>query len=202
MKTFTLFFLIVIVMPFSGFTQAIDNLSYISPFHDGFAAIEKDGKWAFINEKGTIVVDFRTDLVTTTNTKGNYPIFTEKRCLIKTVKDGISYFGYIDTSGKTIVEPQYLNATNFHNGLAIVLELITETVGRNEALGKNVVYYKYYEVAIDVDGAVKTYLTKKPVNVVLDKKFLKKPPQITTKQIADELYAIKKKNKWTIITSN
>lgn len=132
-----------------------------------------------------------------------YPIFSEDRCLVIEVKNGISYFGYIDTSGKTVIEPQFLNATNFSKGEAMTLKLIKETVARNKALGKDVVYYKYFEVAIDTIGTVGNYLTQKGVNVVLDKSYLKKPPQITSKHISENLYAIKHKDKtWTIINYN
>ncbi len=34
--------------------QHIDNLSYVSPFSEGLSAIQKDGKWAFINTDGEL----------------------------------------------------------------------------------------------------------------------------------------------------
>jgi len=201
MKKTIILLIAVVLIPFFGVTQTIENLDYISSFNEGIAAIKKNNKWAFINKDGDIVVDFRNDLVTTKSKDGNYPIFKDGRCLIVNKKNGISYFGYINTSGKTVIEPRFLNAINFNNNIATVLELKKEETGKNTALDKNVVYYRYYEVTIDTDGNIKNYLTQKGVNIVLDKKFLRRPPKFTSKQISDNLVAIKnEKGKWTIKT--
>lgn len=46
-----------------------------------------------------------------------YPMFHEGRYLItKKVEDGIPLYGFIDTSGKTVIEPQFLNVYPFKNG--------------------------------------------------------------------------------------
>lgn len=203
MKKVKFILLIIFSIPILGLAQSLENLDYISPFHEDLAAIKKDGQWAFINTNGEIIIDFRDDLVVTSVGDINYPIFSEDRSLIQEQKDDISYFGYIDTSGKTVIEPQFLNAANFNEGRALALKLIKDVVAKNEALGKNVVYYKYYEVVIDKNGAAKNYLNPKGVNVVLDKDFLKEPPQITAKRISKNLYAFKGKHKkWTLIRIN
>jgi len=199
MKKVIFMLVLLVLIPVSSFSQTIENLDYISPFNDGVAAIKKNNQWAFINNKGNIVVSFRNDLVTTKSDDGDYPIFKDGRCLIVNKKDGISYFGYINTSGKTVIAPKFLNATNFEDDIATVLELTKEIIGKNTALDKNVVYYKYFEVTIDTDGNIKNYLTQKGVNIVLDKDFLSKPPKFTSKQISNSLVAIKnEKGKWTI----
>jgi hypothetical protein len=203
MKKAIILFFVIVIIPIFGFTQSIKNLDYISPFYDGIAAIKKRNQWAFINNKGAIIVGFRNDVVTTKMTNENYPIFSDRRCLIEQIKDGISYFGYIDAAGKTIIQPQFLNASNFNGGKAIVLELVKEMVGQNKALGKDVVYYKYYEATIDSTGVIKNYLTQEAVNVVLDKEFMRKPPEIISKHISDNLYAVMyKDNTWAIIITN
>lgn len=203
MKKVKFILLVIFTIPILGLAQSLENLDYISPFHDGYSAIKKDNQWAFIDSEGAIAIGFRNDLVVTPFGDVNYPIFNDGRCLIEELKNGISYFGYIDTSGKTVIEPQFLNATNFSEGNAIALELVKETVARNKALGKDVIYYKYFEVTIDTSGVIDNYLTQKGVNVVLDKDFFKKPPQITSRYISENLYAIRYKNKsWTIININ
>ena len=200
MKKLIIIFSVILVIPIFGFTQTTKNLDYISPFHDGLAAIEKDGQWAFIDTKGNIVVDFRNDLVTTKLNNEEYPVFMDGRCLIEEKKAGIPYFGYIDSTGETIIKPQFLNATNFSKGKAIVLELVKEIVGKNQALGKDVVYYKYYEAIIDTTGNIDNYLTQKGINVVLDKDFLRQRPKIDSRQISKDVYAvIDAKNTWSII---
>ena len=201
MKKIKFILLVILTIPILGLAQSLENLDYISPFNEDLAAIQKDGQWAFINTKGKIVVNFRSDLVTTKRNDQNYPIFNDGRCLISKQKEGISYFGYIDTLGKTIIEPQFLNASNYNRGKAITLKLAKETVARNRALGKDVVYYRYFEVIINTSGIIENYLTQKGINVVLDKDFLRKPPEITSKQIGENLYAIKNKT-WSIINFN
>ena len=199
MKKSAVIFLIALLISVSGFTQTIEDIDYISPFEDGVAAIKKGSKWAIINTDGVIVVNFRGDLVSTKTVNGTYPIFNNDRCLIAQDKDGITYFGYIDKTGKTTIAPRFLNALNFENNTAIVLELTRKDVGRNEALGKNIVYYKYFEVAIDIKGAIKNYLTQDGVNVVLDKKSLREPPKITSRFISDNLIATMNMNKkWVV----
>ena len=141
--------------------------------------------------------------MTTKCEDGEYPVFKNGRCIIVNNNNGISYYGYIDQNGKLAVEPQFLNASNFNNNVAIVLKLIKEELGKNEALGKNIVNYKYFEVTIDLNGNIKNYLTTKGVNVVLDKKFLIKPPQFTTKIISENLYMVLNENRtWTIHKMN
>jgi len=199
MKKAITLFLVILIIPIFGFTQSIENLDYISPFHDGVAAIKKDAQWAFINQSGDIVVNFRNDLVITNTDEASFPIFYDGRCLIETKKDGISYFGYIDTSGKTVIIPQFLNAINFINGLAIALKLDRKVIAKNTAMGKDLVNYKYYQVTIDVNGDVENYLTQDGVNVVIDNEFLREPPKITSKRITDALFAIKDENgKWSV----
>jgi hypothetical protein len=199
MKKATILFLAIVIIPIFGFTQSIENLDYISPFHDGLAAIKKDNHWGFINNKGVIVIDFRGDLLVTKSDDGSYPIFYDNRCIIESKKEGISYFGYIDTSGKTVIKPQFLNTLNFNNGFAIALTLNKEVIAKNRALGKDVVYHRYYQVTIDTKGDVENYLTQDGVNVVLDKQFLRKPPKIESRKLSDSLYAVKKENgKWSV----
>ncbi len=203
MKKAILLLLITVLIPIFGNAQSLENLDYISPFHNDLAAIQKDGQWAFVDQKGAIVINFRNDLVATTSTDVNYPIFKNDRCLIVKEKEGISYFGYIDKTGKTVIEPKFLNAMNFNNEVAIVLELEKQNVGKNSVFNKDVIHYQYYEVLIDVDGNIKYYLTKDGVNIALDKKFLTKPPHFTSKQISENLYAVLNENKkWTLIKIN
>ena len=199
MKKVIIVLALLVLSPVTSFAQTIENLDYISSFNDGYAAIKKDNQWAFINKEGDIVINYRTDLVTTKSSDGNYPIFKNGRCLIVNEKDGISYFGYIDMSGKAVIPPQFLNALNFNDNVAKVLELKKEIAGKNVALDKNVVYFKYFEVTIDTNGAVKNYLTRKGHNISLDKSFLREPPQFASKQISKNLVAIQdEKGKWII----
>ena len=197
----TAFTLIILVLfPILITSQSINNVDFISPFHNDVAAIKKDGKWAFINKDGNLIIDYRADLVTTNTEDGDYPLFNYNRCPIVEVKAGISYFGFIDKTGKTVIESQFLNSSDFEDGIAIALKVDKKIIGKNIALDKNIVNYRYYEVLIDTNGKILFYLTKDGINVILDKDFLRGVPLITSKRITENLYAVKnKKNTWDVI---
>ncbi|AUC81127.1 WG repeat-containing protein [Lacinutrix sp. Bg11-31] len=196
MKKAAILVFTLIIIPFLGYTQ---NIDYISPFHNDVAAIKKGDQWAFINTEGDILVAFRNDLVLTNVNSKSYPIFKKERCLITYKKEGISYYGYIDKSGKTIIEPQFLNATNFDFDFAIALELMKEDIGKNK-LNINVYYYKYFEVLIDTNGKITKYLDPDNATyIALDKSSLIKAPSITSKLLSNTIFAtLGKTKKWTI----
>lgn len=192
-------FTLLLLFPFLGISQTLENLDYISPFHNGLAAVKKGDQWAFIDQSGDIIINFRNDLVTSKFDDENYPVFHDDRCLIKSEKNGISYFGYINSQGETTIEPQFLNAGNFSNNIAVVLKLNKDVIAKNSALGKDVVYYKYFMVTIDKNGNTLQYLNEKGTNVTLDKSFLKNPPSLKAKKLTDRIVAIKSDNNtWTI----
>lgn len=199
MKKFVISFALILVIPLFTFGQNIIDIDYISPINDGLFAVKKDSKWAFIDTSGDLVIDFRDDLVLTTVEGHNYPIFSSGRCMIMTKKDGISYFGYINKEGETVLEPQFLNATHFNDGLAIVLKLHKTILGKNDILDKNMIDYSYTTIAINPDGNTIHYLSEKPKHITLSKYFVRKPPKINVKIIAENLIAIKNEdNTWTI----
>ena len=192
--------IVFVLIPILVFAQSKESFDYVSIFHEDVAAVKKGNLWGFINGDGNIIIDFRDDLVLTETEDGMYPVFKNDRCLISKNKNDIPYFGYIDKSGKTVIEPQFLKASNFNNNAAFALKLVTEVIGTNELLNKRMVYHKYFEVIIDHDGNIKDYLSE-PINVILDKKFIKKPLKITSKFISDQLIAtMNKDGKWTIRT--
>jgi len=195
MKTLAILFLSLLIVPRLGYAQTIDNLDDVSPFYNGLAAIKKSGQWAFINEDGKIAIDFRSDVVLSPTENGNYPIFSEDKCIIEDLKNGISYFGYIDKSGQTVIQPQFLNVINFNDGKALALKLIKEEVTKNTALGKNVVSYKYFEVVINGNGEILHYLNPSGVHITLDKDYVRNPPKITSKRLTNNLYIMEDKNK-------
>jgi len=200
MKKVIILGLAFIIIPILSVAQSITDIDFVSPIHNEVAAVQKDGKWAFIDKEGHLIIDFRTDLVTTNTENEDYPMFNDNRCPIVKIKAGISYFGFIDKTGKIVIEPQFLNTTDFENGTAMALKLDKELIARNTALGKDMVNYRYFEVLIDTNGKITYYLTQDGVNIVLDKDFLRMVPQITSNRITKDLYAVKtKKNSWNVI---
>ena len=182
-----------------GTTQIINGIDEITPFHEGLAAIRSGNSWGFINSEGEKVIDFRNDLVenpaqrfTNRNYK-NYPYFSDGRCLIKEVRDDITYYGYIDKNGEVIIKANYLNATPFDNELAIVIKYYKEKINASNLLQKEIVMYSYVELLIDTNEQVKEYL-RGPVNLLFTSKKLKKPPAIKSQLLTNDMVAVKTNN--------
>jgi len=76
-------------------------------FHEGLAAIKRDGKWGFIDKTGKVVIAPQYDYVRQ---------FSEGLAAVQ--KDG--KFGVIDKTGKEVIASQYDNAYFFSEGLAMV----------------------------------------------------------------------------------
>ncbi len=199
MKKLIVVLVVFMMLPLTVISQDVKNIDFISPFYDGLAAIEKSGEWAFIDEIGNIVVDYRSDLVLNTFGDESYPVFNSGRCLIMKKEEGISYFGFIDKAGNTIIEPQFLNATSFNNGMAIVLQLHKNVIGNNDVLDKQMIDYCYTKNVININGEAIMYLSEKPTHVTLSKDYVGVPPKIGAKFISDKLIAVKNKgNSWKI----
>lgn len=126
---------------FGGFQEA-------GAFNNGEAAVKKNGLWGVINDKGEfeikpsysdIVLDgntyFNDQAVIVAAKNGVYSLYDKKWNQISDfaadnmdmpVQDNAiafckdSKWGYVDISGKVIVEPEYDGAMSFSNGLAAV----------------------------------------------------------------------------------
>ncbi|RXJ49447.1 WG repeat-containing protein [Gelidibacter gilvus] len=182
------------------YSQSMVDADFVSPMNDEMVAVKKGSQWGFVNSEGNFVINFRDDLVITKTADGSFPIFHNGRSLITQRKDGINYYGYIDRSGKTVIEPQYLNATNFKDDAAIVLVLRRNELSQNIALNKPVVNYDYFEVAINPNGEVITYLTQEPVHITLSAESLRKPPAIYSKALSNTMFAVMNaQKKWSIL---
>lgn len=198
MKKVATLFILITLIPIFVFSQTSDRLDYVSPFNEGFSSVKKGDQWAFINTKGDIVIDFRNDLVLSKINNENYPVFKSSRCLISIKKEGITYFGYIDTSGETIIKPQFLNAKNFNNNRAIVVKFYRDILGENNVLQKQVVRYESLEVLIDENGTKLHHLTKAK-GLALSRNYISKPPKIKSKFLTEDLIAIPVEGrKWKI----
>lgn len=205
MKTF-LTLLAILLCPGMGYTQIMNDIDEIAPFHEGLAAVRKGSSWGFINSEGEKTIDFRNDIVQNpTKLKSdenlrNYPYFSDDRCLIKQIKDGITYYGYIDKTGKDVIETKYLNATPFINGKAFVIKMYKEKVNATNALGKNIVNYSYAELLIDPGNNTVQYL-RGPENLLFSAQHLRTPPPILSQLLSEKLVAIKtNKGTWDIFT--
>ena len=62
-KIFLLLLGFIIYIPVNS--QLITGLDEVSPFNEGLAAVKKGDQWAFMDKQGAIALDFRDDLVAT-----------------------------------------------------------------------------------------------------------------------------------------
>ena len=191
--------IILIFIPFIGISQTLENIDFISPFHDGLSAVKKGNNWAFVDQKGSIIIDFREDLVKTKTDKGYYPLFSNGKCIIAQKKDDILYYGFIDKKGNISIEPQFLNVLNFQGNKTLALIVHKETIGFNDIFKKDVVNYHYFEVVIDENGNSLDHLTQLALHISPKYSKSKEPPVITSKFISDNLIAVKSdENKWNL----
>ncbi|MBL7473246.1 WG repeat-containing protein [Robertkochia sediminum] len=182
-----LIFLVSFFMLFS--LQAQDNeYTAVGELADGLIAVQKDGKWGFIDTNGDLVIDLRDDLVA----HKEAPVFTDGRCLIHKMEDGIAYYGYIDTDGNTVIAPQYLNTTPFTDGYAIALKVEEKEKGTNQYLNKKIIDRNFDEVLINTKGEELKYLTPHK-GILLDAKRYKQP-EIVSRMLAPGIVTFKTAN--------
>lgn len=186
----------------ASFSQIFSEIDEVYPFHGDFAAIKKANQWAFIDKEGKKTIDFRADLVLTNklnslNQTISYPVFNDGRCLIKKLIGDTYYYGFINEKGVEVIKPQFLNASNFSNGYAIVVLTSKDSIGYNVVLNKAVVSNIMEEYVINTTGELVKYLYNPRKNVPANYK--NGVPIIESKFIAPNLVAVKTKNKkWEI----
>ena len=105
-------------------------------------------------------------------------------------------------TGQIAIETNFINATHFTNGKAIVLKKYKEMLGKNDVLGKDMISYSYNEVIIDPNGLVIMHLVG-PLNLLYSKDKLKTPPSLQSRILNNNLIAIKAENNtWELKTIN
>ncbi len=114
----------------------------VGPFSEGLAAVNKNGKWGFIDQKGEMVIDpiyksawafhegfarvqpfdsldqfiDRKGIAIPAKSWSAADDFSDGRARVKVGNT----FGYVDTSGKLIIQPLYTRGWNFSKGSCIV----------------------------------------------------------------------------------
>ncbi|MGI9551058.1 MAG: WG repeat-containing protein [Aurantibacter sp.] len=212
----TIVFVLLMVIPFLGTSQTlkeinkstISGLDEVAPFSEGLAAVRKGNEWGFINKEGILVIDFRSDLhwdkgadTSKSDITGiRYPVFMEGRCMIKKTEYDIPVYGFIDTEGKTVVEPQFLNVSQFEKGYATGVLFEKVFMGENEIKLK-VYDFKFHDVLVDTSGKIEEYFARRE-NIQMNKRrYLL--PTIGSKMLTDNLVAVRTKGgNWEIRALN
>ncbi len=205
MKTQRFLLVMIMLLPVLSLAQQLKEIDEFTSFNEGLAAVRKGNQWGFIDKEGTLVIDFRSDLYYSKDADPSksdimgirYPIFQEGRCMItKIIEEGISVYGFIDTKGNVIVEPQFLNVYPFENG--VTTGVLFEKTLRGENEFKLKIYdFKFHDVVMDISGKIEEYLAKRS-NIQMTKKRYKLP-SIGAKMLTDNLIAVKTAdNRWEI----
>ena len=199
----TIFTILSAFICFGINAQVPKDLDFVAPFSEGLAAIRQGNDWAFIDDVGNIVINFRDDLYWNPDATTSYddirtvhnPKFSSGRCLVQKMIDGIPVFGFIDTQGAMVIEPQFLNVRPFDNGwtTGIIFEKVHR--GKNE-FNLDIYEYKFHEVLMDVDGNILEFLNRR-YNIQMTKKRYKMPP-IWSKVLNNKLIAVRTDNNWEI----
>lgn len=204
MKRFMIAIMVILTLPLAVFAQDLKGIDEIAPFSEGLAAVRQGEQWGFINEEGTLVIDFRNDVYWNKNadtTKSDisgvrYPMFTEGRCLIsKKVEDGVPLYGFIDTKGNTVIEPQFLNVYPFKKGYTTGVLFDKALKGENEFKLK-IYEFKFFDVLLDTSGKIEEYFEKRQ-NIQMTKRRYKLP-SIGAECLAEGLVAVHVKDHWEI----
>ncbi len=213
MKRISTLVTVLLLMPVLALSQTteqrnkptISALDEVAPFSEGLAAVRKGNQWGFINEKGTLVIDFRDDLhwkKDADNSKSDvrgvrYPMFREGLCMItKKVEDGVPLYGFMDTSGNTVIEPKFLNVYPFKDGqtTGVLFEKVLR--GKNE-FKLNIYDFKFFDVLVNANGDMEEYFGPRQNIQMTVKRY--KLPFIGAKKISDNLVAVHIKDKgWEI----
>lgn len=191
MKRSLLILILMTCLPLMTNAQVLTKIDKVTPFQEGLGAVEKDNSWGFIDSDGTLVIDYRKDIVVSSE---GHPAFNNGLCLIQEVRDDITFYGYINTKEDKVIPAEYIAATPFKNGYARVIEYYKSKTNTTNALGKNIVNYSYNELVIDAKNEKIQHL-RGPNNLLFKKlKSKQNKPTITSQLISDKLIAVKEKD--------
>lgn len=205
MRNFIIALVLIMVIPFGAFGQELKGIDEIAPFSEGLAAVRQGEQWGFINEEGTLVIPFRKDVYWNKDAETSrsdvlgvgYPMFHDGLCLTSTtVEDGIPLFGFMDTKGKVVIEPQFLNIYPFKDGYTTGVLFEKTLKGQNE-FNLNIFEFKFFDVLVDTSGEVVEFFNRRQ-NIQMTKKRYQ-TPAIQAKRLTKDLVAVYTQDKgWEI----
>jgi len=183
--------------------RTIYECPYGNPFSEGLAAIlvgakwgmlsevfGKEGKWGVINKKGKMVIPAQYTF--------EVESFSEGLAVFRVAS---AQSGYINTGGEVIIEPQYILAFEFSEGLAAVCK--EEGWGFINKLGEVVISLKYESARSFSEGLAAVSIKDKTSEKwgVIDKRGKLVVPfkYDYIRRFSDGLAAVEKNHKWGYI---
>lgn len=160
---------IVMYNAFNGYRDSADRAAYcenhigyedIRSFSEGLAAVKKNGKWGFIDTKGTLVIPF-TDQYTPVGSFSN-------GLVLVAAKNG--KYGFLNTDGVVEIACVYQYAKTFSEGMAAVQPSGSEKWGYIDTNGNMVIAAEHYNAQPFSDGVAGTSLgfINRKGNIVLN----------------------------------
>ncbi|MGB5434875.1 MAG: WG repeat-containing protein [Maribacter sp.] len=204
MKNKITYLIVLLILPLITSAQT-ENTTYdeIAPFNEGLAAVRIGNQWGFIDENAKLVIDFRDDLVWNQNADTSipgvlgirYPQFKNGRCMIQQLKvNNIPFYGFIDTSGEMVIQPEYLNITEFDQENAIGIYVREMYQGQNE-IKLDIVEYIFTEVVVNINGEIVWPIAEREHALTAKRRY--EVPELRAKLIGKDLLVFKTKdNKW------
>jgi hypothetical protein len=199
--------MILALLPFITCAQGVQGIDEIAPYSEGLAAVRKGNQWGFINTGGDLVIDFRSDLAWQKEAVKNkadvrgvaYPRFKNGRCMIQKQleEEKIVLYGFIDNSGKVVIEPEYLNLTEFEGDYALGI-LFTKTFRGENNFQLRIYDYKFSEVVLNTGGEIMRLIEQRNNIQMTPRRYTL--PEIHAKILANNLLAVRSpENKWTLL---
>lgn len=197
----------ILWLPVIIYAQELKDLDEIAPYSEGLAAVRKGDQWGFMDKHGGLVINFRDDLVWNVDTNESasditgvrYPQFKNGRCLIKELlkDEEIWVYGFIDTSGNTVIKPEFLNITQFDQGYAIGIRMTKTFRGKNN-FQLNIYQYSFSEVVLDTAGDIMRLIARRDHILMSKRRY--EIPLLRAKLVNPELVLVKNDNdKWEIL---
>jgi len=196
MKKYIITAFVMLMLPNVFHSQNITNIDEIAPFSEGLAAVRQGDQWGFINEEGIMVINFRNDIywnkdadTSKSDISGvRYPMFNDGRCLIiKNVEEDVPAFGFIDTKGNVVVEPQLLNVYPFKDGYTTAVLFEKSMKGKNE-FNLDIYEFKFHDVMLDTSGEIVEFFNRRN-NIQMTKRRYQMP-SVGVKQLSGGLVAV------------
>jgi hypothetical protein len=194
-----------------GFKDALTGKIIIKPqfndvhfhFGEGLAGVCIGGKWGFINETGKIVIKPRfvfvsgfSERLASVNIGGKLMTINGRRCTeTYCIKGG--KWGFIDRTGKTVIDIQFDDASDFKEGLAPVK--LNNKCGYIDRKGKLVIDLQF-ELAFEfTEGLAAVRVEKKFGYIDKTGKLVINPQFDMTLSFHEGLAAVKAGDKWGYI---
>ena len=106
----------------------------------------------------------------------------------------IPFYGFIDKTGKTVIEPEYLNITEFDHKNAVGIYVREAFQGQNE-IKLGVIDYIFTEVVVNTNGEIIWPICEREHILTAKRRY--ETPELRAKLFGDDLLIFKTKdNKW------